>query len=185
MNQGQTIIVVKSGSIVPSVIGSLVGALIGAAIWAGIAIATEYEIGYAAVLIGILAGCGAKILSPGDIVALGMTAALCSIFGVLAGKYIWTAFLMPKLPDYWYESYVQEISVGTLTSEEILSHDDYNEAYDQNFADLYGAKASEVTLTSFEPIIRFSVDPDNEVFALYDLLWGALAVGAAWRISSG
>ena len=80
------------------------GALIGAAIWAGIAIGTDgAEIGFLAVLIGVLAGYGAKILSQGDIVALGMTAALCSIFGVLAGKYIWTAYSISKLSDEWYE----------------------------------------------------------------------------------
>lgn len=153
MNRGQTIIVMKSGSIVPSVIGSLLGALIGACIWAGIAIATDgAEIGYVALLVGVLAGYGSKILSPGDIVALGMTAALCSIFGVLAGKYIFTAYSIPHSPDAAYEYYLQEMSTGSLTSEEMVSHDDYNEAFDQAFVELYGAKASEVTLTSYGAI---------------------------------
>ena len=119
---------------------------------------------------------------------MGMTAALCSLFGVLAGKYIWTGYSIPKLSDYWYELYLQEMSSGSFTSGEILSRDDYNkeiQAFEQNFADLYGAKPSEVTLTSYDPIIRVLIDPENEIFTSYDLIWAALAVGAAWKISSG
>src|SRR5262245_48858282 len=41
--------------------GGLGGALVGAAVWAGVAIVTNFEVGYIAVLVGFLAGLGVKI----------------------------------------------------------------------------------------------------------------------------
>src|SRR4029453_12213336 len=46
--------------IVPGLVGGAIGALVGAGIWAAIAILTDYEIGYIAVLGGFLPGAGGR-----------------------------------------------------------------------------------------------------------------------------
>ncbi len=71
----------------------LVGALIGAAIWAGIAVATDFEVGYVAVLVGFLAGQGVKLgarRARGP--SLQRLAAGLAVFGLLAAKYLIIGF---------------------------------------------------------------------------------------------
>ncbi len=72
-----------------AVIGGGVGAIIGAAVWAGIAIATEFEIGYVAVLVGFLAGTGVKLGARGGHGrTLQIIAVAWSVFGLLLSKYL-------------------------------------------------------------------------------------------------
>jgi hypothetical protein len=79
-------------------VGGLVGAFLGAAVWAGIAIITDFEVGYVAILVGFLAGLGVK-LAAGKKRSQGMQimAAALSIVGLLIAKYMILAHVLVSL----------------------------------------------------------------------------------------
>lgn len=89
--------------------GGLVGASIGAAIWAAIVIATNFEVGYVAVLVGFLTGMGVKVATGKRGNDLQLTAAVLAIVGLLIAKYLIFAWLMSQAsatqgnPIAWYD----------------------------------------------------------------------------------
>ena len=77
-----------AGSVPLGLLGTLAGAGLGAAVWAGIAIATDYEIGYVAVLVGFLAGKGATLATGGAHgKPLQLVSAVGAVVGLLVAKY--------------------------------------------------------------------------------------------------
>jgi hypothetical protein len=81
-----------------AVVGGLVGALAGAMVWAGVAIATNFEVGYIAVLVGFLAGLGVKKgAGPQRGALLQYLAASLAVMGLLAAKYLVFAYAVVKL----------------------------------------------------------------------------------------
>jgi hypothetical protein len=68
----------------------LVGGLIGAGIWAGVIYATEYEVGYIAILVGGLAGGGVRVgASRWDYGWFpAVTATIVAVVSIVAGKLI-------------------------------------------------------------------------------------------------
>lgn len=73
--------------------GGLAGALVGAAVWTGVAIATNFEVGYIAVLVGFLAGLGVKMgarTQRGPL--LQYLAAGLAVVGLFAAKYMLFAY---------------------------------------------------------------------------------------------
>jgi hypothetical protein len=76
-----------------ALIGGLAGALVGAAVWAAIAVATQFEVGYVAVLVGFLAGVGVRFgarAQRGPLlqgVAVGL-----ALVGLAAAKYMIIAY---------------------------------------------------------------------------------------------
>ncbi len=76
------------GSLPTASLGALVGALLGAAAWVGIVIATEYEVGYVAILVGFLAGRGTVLASGGRHgKPLQVLAGIAAVLGLLVAKY--------------------------------------------------------------------------------------------------
>lgn len=68
--------------------GGAAGALVGAIIWAVIVVATNYEIGYVAVLVGFLAGRGVNLgAGKGRGQSLQIAAAGMAVFGLFIAKY--------------------------------------------------------------------------------------------------
>jgi hypothetical protein len=64
------------------------GALVAAAFWAAVVIVTDYEIGYLAVAVGFLAGCGVKLGARGAHgKRLQQLAVACTVLGLFAAKY--------------------------------------------------------------------------------------------------
>jgi len=85
------------GVLVAGVAG-LAGALVGAAVWSGVAIATDLEVGYVAVLVGFLAGLGVKLgagKQRGRL--LQYLAAALAVVGLLAAKYMLFAYALVKV----------------------------------------------------------------------------------------
>lgn len=108
-----------SAQLIRGSIGALVGALIGASVWAAVSILTDYEIGYLAILIGILAGFGAKILAtPGSGIPLQFSASLAALIGLIIGKYAAVAYIIKE--EYKYSYFSSETftliqnNIGTL-----------------------------------------------------------------------
>jgi len=76
-------------------IAGVVGALVGAGIWATIAIVTELEVGYVAVLVGALAGLGVRWGAGGQRGAgLQVLAGLLAFAGLVAAKYMIFAYVV-------------------------------------------------------------------------------------------
>ena len=79
-----------SGSKKPSFalagVGALLGALLGMAIWVAVIIFTGIRSGYVALLVGVTAGFGAKLLGRGTSTGFGVVAALCALLGIVGGS---------------------------------------------------------------------------------------------------
>jgi len=92
-------------SFAPAILGGLAGAILGAVVWAGIAIATNLEVGYVAVLVGFLAGYGVKRASGGKRgQALQIAAAALSVAGLLVAKlFIVQWFLIKGAKEQGYD----------------------------------------------------------------------------------
>jgi hypothetical protein len=79
----------RNARIAPAIALGLVGSIVGAAVWAGIAIATNYAIGYVAVLVGFLAGYGVRRGAGSTRTQLIRGIAIgCAVFGLLLAKFI-------------------------------------------------------------------------------------------------
>jgi hypothetical protein len=80
--------------------GGAAGALVGAVIWAVIVVATNYEIGYVAVLVGYLAGHGVKLgAGKGRGQTLQIAAAGMAVFGLVIAKYFILAHIVVSDPQ--------------------------------------------------------------------------------------
>lgn len=69
-----------------AILGGGTGALIGAGLWAAITVFTEVQIGWMAVGVGFLAGCGTRLLGKGVSGAFGVVGAVCALIGCLLGN---------------------------------------------------------------------------------------------------
>lgn len=75
-------------TLVPAVLAGLAAAIVGGIVWALIVVQTGYEIGFAAVGIGVLAGFAVVFATRGRKgVPLQVTAVLASVLGIVLGKY--------------------------------------------------------------------------------------------------
>lgn len=75
-------------ALVPAVLAGLAAAIVGGIVWALIVVQTGYEIGFAAVGIGVLAGFAVVFATHGRKgVPLQVTAVLASVLGIVLGKY--------------------------------------------------------------------------------------------------
>ena len=72
-----------------------VGAVLGAAIWAAIVVATNFEVGYVAVLVGFLSGYGVKLgAGKGRGQGLQVAAAFMAVAGLVLAKYFIFAYMV-------------------------------------------------------------------------------------------
>ena len=75
--------------LVPAVLAGLAAAVAGGIGWALIAVTTDYEIGFAAFGIGVLAGYGVVLATRGRKgLPLQVTAVVSSLLGIVLGKYL-------------------------------------------------------------------------------------------------
>lgn len=80
-----------------AVLGGLGGAFVGALLWAAIALVTDLEVGYVAVLVGLLAGLGVRIgarRAPSQ--ALQVLAAGMALVGLVVAKYLIIAWIASR-----------------------------------------------------------------------------------------
>jgi len=87
------------GSFLTGCILSAVGAAIGAAVWYGVAVATEYEIGWIAWGLGVLAGIGMVWGSGEENDLTGIMAAVIACLGILLAKYLMFRHFVEPLPE--------------------------------------------------------------------------------------
>ncbi len=68
------------------IVGGVVAALIGAAVWAGITVMTEYQIGWMAIGVGLLAGYAVRLLGKGISSKFGIVGVVCALLGCVLGN---------------------------------------------------------------------------------------------------
>ncbi len=71
------------------IVGGLLGAIIGAVGWGLLTWLTHYQIGFAAIGVGFLAGFGVRYLGKGIDVAFSIVGALTALIGVFLGDIFW------------------------------------------------------------------------------------------------
>lgn len=80
------------------IVGAAVGGAAGAGLWYGVAIATEYEIGWIAWIVGILTGLGATIAARDTAgMGSGLVACVAAILAICAGRYFAVSSILTKL----------------------------------------------------------------------------------------
>ncbi len=110
-----------AGSVIQSLIGGVLAALAGGAAWAVLVIISGYEIGFAAIGIGVLSGSAVLLFSRGGVGPLFQgIAALSSVLGVAVGKYVHYFYYLKEAvtEEYGIEvaANVRLLSVGVLES---------------------------------------------------------------------
>lgn len=100
-------------ALVPAALAGLLAAVVGGAVWAVVVVKTGYEIGFAAVGIGILAGYSVVFATRGRRgVPLQVTAVLASALGVALGKYFTYVWDVKKaVEDAFGAEAADEVSV--------------------------------------------------------------------------
>lgn len=92
-----------------AIIGGILAAIVGGGVWAAIAYFTEYEVGYIAIGVGILAGYAVVWLSHGKKgFILQIIAIISSLLAIGVGKYFTVFFLVKKLVAEQYSSSVAD-----------------------------------------------------------------------------
>jgi hypothetical protein len=79
-----------------AVLGGLAGALAGAMLWAAIAVITDLEVGYVAVLVGALTGIGVRFGARAPAPGLQVLAAALALAGLVAAKYAIVAWVVSR-----------------------------------------------------------------------------------------
>ena len=144
------------GSFLPSIVGGLIAAIIAGGLWGAIVKQTEYEIGYTAIGIGWLCAWGVLLFNEGKKgKPAQIISCLSSLLGIVAGKY----FL------YYY--FFKDMLV---------------EQYGHNFASRVVFFSEEIYRGFFVFFIESFLRDGQGVM---DLLWVALALGSAWKITKG
>ena len=69
-----------------ALIGGLAGSVLGAILWASITVATNFQIGFMAVGMGLLVGVTVRYLGQGSSTLFGVLGAVISLFGCLLGN---------------------------------------------------------------------------------------------------
>ncbi|MEX0817599.1 MAG: hypothetical protein WD027_09140 [Gaiellales bacterium] len=79
----------EASALVPAILAALAAAIVGGIIWGLIVVSTDYEIGFAAVGIGLLSGFAVVLATRGRKgFPLQVVAVLSSLLGILVGKYL-------------------------------------------------------------------------------------------------
>jgi hypothetical protein len=175
----QTVYITETAppNLVKGAIGALIGSLLGGAIWGGIGIGTGMEVGYVAIGVGALAGIGAAKLGGGKSAMLGVIAAIFSIFGVFAGKYIFVAHDMSSFEEQIMQSHEMAL----------VPADEQNLAMafvKAEFEKQYGAKPKDIGFFSVGPVTKMMFEPESEIFGGLDILFAIFALVAAWRFAN-
>ena len=71
-----------------AVIAGFISSIIGAAIWAAVTVATEYQIGWMAIGVGLLVGFSVRFLGKGINTIFGYIGASFALFGCLLGNFL-------------------------------------------------------------------------------------------------
>ncbi len=189
-----------------AIVGGAIAAGLGAALWAGVVIGTGYEIGWVAwgvgLLVGLVVAGVARSTSPG----VGLAAAGLALAGLLLGKLLIFQWGAPAIATQEIEASaammrqavaVQMVEAGEATEELIAAVGGMSfggEVDDGAFAPVdakLAAMSGDERHRAAEHLAAAVLDaiPMGERVQMqlspFDLLWGFLAVGTAFKIGAG
>lgn len=167
----------KTGRLMTGVMLSAAGALVGAAIWFGITIASDYELGIIAWLVGLLSGYGmlwgyGQTSSKG-----GVVAAINAVVGILFAKFAIVAYVIYAISTASSDRpAIQRATVAAAITEEKLTqkgiHDE--ESREREWEGLYKESLREVSRMD-----------DETVKIRHDALRVQVARESAWDSEQG
>ena len=126
---------------------------------------------------GALAGIGASKFAGGKSAMLGVIAAISSIFGVFAGKYIFVAHDISSFE----EQVMQSPEMALVPADE---QDLFIAFVKAEFEKLYGVKPEEIGFFSVGPVTKMMFGPESEIFGGLDILFAIFALVAAWKFAN-
>jgi hypothetical protein len=199
-----------AGPLVIGSIASAIGALIGGAIWFGVAMATQYEIGWIAWAVGGLAGIGMYAGHRGYDSTAGVITAAMAVGGILLAKVaIFYVVLQPLFAAFDLESAsiddmraaVLDMTTADVMEERGFDMEDESEeaeaAWDAAWEDARPeAEARLAEMTDDEVRERWEYERAGfeesvsgaffgSMFGLLDWLFFGLAVVTAYRVGAG
>jgi len=196
----------------PLVLSATAGLIVALALgflWAGIAYATDYEIGFLALAIGLGVGAAMVAVAGRRSTKLAVVAVLMSLVGLGAGKYLSTEFtLVSSVVDEILAdpSFMEGFGYQTLVEQGRVDEDvqawwlatEAGEVPPDELAERVAVLESDIEATVAaapeaekrawaEPIARTFIREasfvDRYNLGFYDLLWVLLAVAAAWGMT--
>lgn len=106
-------------SLIGALIGGVIGAVIGAGAWAGITIATQFQIGFMAIGVGILVGWLVRKLGNGMSPVYGVIGAVFALLGCLAGNLMTACWFIARQAWQPFVNVLTKLNIDSTT--EILS----------------------------------------------------------------
>ena len=90
----------------------MLAAVAAAAIWAAATISTGYQIGWLAIIVGVLVGMAVRIAGNGFERVFGVTAALLSLFGCALGNLLTVAYLVAQAEGIPYFEFLNQLDMA-------------------------------------------------------------------------
>lgn len=82
-----------------AILGGLMASIVGAVLWAAITAATEYQIGFMAIGVGILVGYAVNFFGKGMTTTFAIAGAVFALFGCLLGNLLTVVFMASQMED--------------------------------------------------------------------------------------
>lgn len=188
-----------------------VTASVAGALWAALVTVTGYEIGYVAVGIGAVVGFAVlRVAGAGATKVAGAAAAL-AVVGLLVGKLLIFQFGMPARvasevaahpeamsnvmyrhmavrgeidPEIqrWYDTSEQDAEPPEELAQEIAV---LNREIDLRISQMTTSEREALVRPYAEALLENAPLSDRSPFSLFDIVWFALAIAAAWKVGSG
>ncbi len=125
-----------NGNVLLGLVGGLVGAFLGAALWAAIAYFTNYKLGLIAIVVGLAAGFGVRLLGKGRTALFSVVGAVCALLGCVVGDCLTIIALGSKVANVSLLDMMQRLPFSALV-------DILKEAFDVKDILFYGIAAYE------------------------------------------
>ena len=94
-----------------AIVAGMLAAIAGAVIWAAATISTGYQIGWLAIIVGVLVGMAVRIAGNGFDRVFGITAALLSLFGCALGNLLTVAYFIARAEGIPYLKFLNDIDL--------------------------------------------------------------------------
>jgi hypothetical protein len=99
-------------NLVMAAIGGFVASVAGAGIWAAITVATEYQIGFMAIGVGLLVGFAVRHTGKGMQQSFGIVAALMSLVGCVLGNVLTISYFVALNEGLAFMDVVSQLNVA-------------------------------------------------------------------------
>ena len=96
-----------------AIVAGTVAAVAGAAIWAAATIATGYQIGWLAIIVGVLVGMAVRMAGNGIDRAFGITGAILSLLGCALGNLLTVAYFAAQAEGVPYFELLTQLDLDT------------------------------------------------------------------------